>query len=116
MQRSQSALEFSSLLNPDPSEPKAPDASAQKLEFTPPASKEEDMATVTVIRPNGPLPGDLPAPILHIYLASSYSSDERVVFHYIMSIRQSHDKSRSAVVDMIHENFRSLRQSPQKQE
>ncbi|KAI1104114.1 hypothetical protein F4804DRAFT_207388 [Jackrogersella minutella] len=52
MQRSQSAVDFSNLLNPDSSTTTSIDNNLKG---------DVDMATVTVIRPNGPLPGGQPA-------------------------------------------------------
>ncbi|KAI1488358.1 hypothetical protein F5X96DRAFT_87119 [Biscogniauxia mediterranea] len=61
MQRSQSAVDFSNLLNPEttstsPAATKPNDAAARKVD----ADGDVDMASVTVIRPNGPLPGSQP--------------------------------------------------------
>ncbi|KAI1345025.1 hypothetical protein F5Y15DRAFT_14962 [Xylariaceae sp. FL0016] len=59
MQRSQSAVDFSNLLNPDLSATSTnskindPVTPAQKVD----ADGDVDMASVSVIRPNGPLPG-----------------------------------------------------------
>ncbi|KAI1461526.1 hypothetical protein F4805DRAFT_453414 [Annulohypoxylon moriforme] len=52
MQRSQSAVDFSNLLNPEPTTSNSNDGNSKG---------DVDMATVTVIRPNGPLPGGQPA-------------------------------------------------------
>ncbi|ORY65351.1 uncharacterized protein BCR38DRAFT_341232 [Pseudomassariella vexata] len=62
MQRSQSAVDFSNLLNPETTTTTTP-----QRETNYPAGNQTDqdgdvdMATVTVIRPNGPLPGGQPA-------------------------------------------------------
>ncbi|KAI0008601.1 hypothetical protein F4779DRAFT_430472 [Xylariaceae sp. FL0662B] len=60
MQRSQSAVDFSNLLNPDSSTSinsnDAHPAAGRKVD----AEGDIDMASVTVIRPNGPLPGGQP--------------------------------------------------------
>ncbi|CAJ2502127.1 Uu.00g049800.m01.CDS01 [Anthostomella pinea] len=60
MQRSQSAVDFSNLLNPEPSTtnitPSPSDIARQSVD----SEGDIDMATVSVIRPNGPLPGGQP--------------------------------------------------------
>ncbi|OTA93694.1 hypothetical protein M434DRAFT_30689 [Hypoxylon sp. CO27-5] len=53
MQRSQSAVDFSNLLNPESTPTTNNESNTLKGDV--------DMATVTVIRPNGPLPGGQPA-------------------------------------------------------
>lgn len=63
MQRSQSAVDFSNLLNPDSSATAAQNENTASTGAGPKVDHEGDvdMATVTVIRPNGPLPGGQPA-------------------------------------------------------
>ena len=56
MQRAHSALNFTSLLNADPTT-----SPRQHKPDSPSRTYEDDMATVTVIRPNGPLPNGQPA-------------------------------------------------------
>ncbi|KAI1503086.1 hypothetical protein F5X99DRAFT_134517 [Biscogniauxia marginata] len=58
MQRSQSAVDFSNLLNPETATTTTNpvDAAGRKID----ADGDVDMASVTVIRPNGPLPGGQP--------------------------------------------------------
>ncbi|KAK8042709.1 carbon catabolite repressor protein [Apiospora phragmitis] len=53
MQRSQSAVDFSNLLNPESASSAVHHNDQHKLD----QDGDVDMATVTVIRPNGPLPG-----------------------------------------------------------
>ncbi|KAI2623483.1 hypothetical protein GGS26DRAFT_593576 [Hypomontagnella submonticulosa] len=59
MQRSQSAVDFSNLLNPDSTTTTNDSNSTIGRKLNP--EGDVDMATVTVIRPNGPLPGGQPA-------------------------------------------------------
>ncbi|KAI2602826.1 hypothetical protein GGR54DRAFT_653179 [Hypoxylon sp. NC1633] len=60
MQRSQSAVDFSNLLNPDPTTTTSSNDSTSSAGRKQNTEGDVDMATVTVIRPNGPLPGGQP--------------------------------------------------------
>ena len=60
MQRSQSAVAFSNLLNPDSSNSTTNDNNKNDKSNNS-SGADIDMATVTMIRPNGPLPGGQPA-------------------------------------------------------
>jgi zinc-finger protein CreA/MIG len=72
MQRSQSAVDFSNLLNPDSAAPTTPQKETDKVVAGQRSDQEDDveMTSVTVIRPNGPVPdggaaenpGELPRP------------------------------------------------------
>lgn len=57
MQRSQSAVDFSNLLNPDAAPTSAPADPSSTTTPKVDAEGDSSMASVTVIRPNGPLPG-----------------------------------------------------------
>lgn len=59
MQRTQSAVDFSNLLNPESSTPTNIDSNSASPQKD--SDGDIDMATVTMIRPNGPLPGGQPA-------------------------------------------------------
>lgn len=74
MQRSQSAVDFANLLNPDSSAPAAPEhqestsgtnsgSTSQSQSPTQQHNDPADMASVSVLRPNGPLPTGQPAEV-----------------------------------------------------